>query len=126
MKTVVICRYFGSLARIAVVVAPFVSLGCSTSECLDNQNSRPKAVFLSSGGPDAGKSLTVPSLTVYGIGAPGDSILESNGNLSQLTLPFRLGEEKTRYVFEYGGDLEGLADTLTFTYRPVPEFVSAP
>lgn len=105
------------------VIALFLG-GCAASECLDNQNARPVAVFLASGGSSAGKPISVPSLTIYGIGAPGDSILADDQSLAGLTLPFRISEDETRYVFSYGGDLEGMRDTVTFRYKSVPEFVS--
>lgn len=118
-------RILHASAVLATVSGVFAS--CSTSECLDNQNSRPKAVFLASGGASAGSLVTVPSLTIYGIGAPGDSLLVNKENLSRVTLPFRIGEEKTTYVFEYAVEENQppLSDTLKFTYRSVPEFVSA-
>lgn len=98
--------------------------GCAASECLDNQNSRPNAVFLASGGENPGVMVKVDSLTVYGIGAPGDSMLVTYRSLSGITLPFRIGAGETRYVFRYGKSETAPRDTLTFSYESIPEFVS--
>ncbi len=107
-----------------LIVLLGVCTGCGSSECLDNQNSRPNAVFLMSGGENTGSALTVDSLTVVGFDAPDDTPLVKDESLNGLTLPFRLGDTETSYVFEYGGELKGLRDVITFNYRPVPEFVS--
>lgn len=114
------CRFLlPAAAAITTAVA-----GCSTSECLDNQSSRPVAVFLASGGENTGSKIRVDSLTIRGVDAPGGVALAEDENLSGINLPFRIGAEETTYVFEYGGPLKGLRDELTFRYSPRPEFVS--
>ncbi len=122
LKNTVVLKSTGLLLFVMLLL---VAWGCSTSECLDNQNSRPIAVFLASGGEKPGQQIKVDSLTIFGIDAPGGVALAEDKTLSTLNLPFRLGADETSYVFEYGGPLKGLRDTLTFTYVPKPEFVSA-
>lgn len=101
--------------------------GCTSDECFDNKNSLPLAGFYSSGG-DA-KAISIDSVSIFGIGAPGDSVLhDSVRNLSQSYLPFRIDQEETRYVIRYLAGLPGIfrmADTITFRYDIVPWFVSS-
>lgn len=107
------------------LVTPLLLGACGASECLDNQNSRPNAVFLASGGELTGSSLHIDSLTIVGVDAPDGVPLAEYENLSEITLPFRIGDTETGYIFRYGGDLKGLEDLVTFRYTPTAEFVSA-
>ena len=100
---------------------------CISGECLDNKNSLPLAGFYSSLADP--KAITLSDLTVYGYGAPGDSVLlQSGSRVSSLYLPFRIDEPETTYIFHYeqeGIDDERYNDTITFKYEIVPYFVSA-
>lgn len=104
--------------------------GCSSDECLQNRNALPLAGFYASSAEDAGeKKISVDSLEVFGIGAPGDSILYPGPKaISELYLPFRLDRDTTRYVFRYLHKefaRLNLTDTVTFIYSRRPRFVSA-
>lgn len=97
---------------------------CSNSECFDNQSTLPLAGFYSM---QTKSSITVDSLTVYGIGTPGDSLLLDNGNGNSLYMPLPLSGNSTRYVFHYNQkalDYVELNDTLTIDYNCYPQFVS--
>ena len=102
--------------------------GCSTEECYDNRNALPYAGFY---GIMEGKmeQISVDSIRVYGIGAPGDSILsEGNRSIANLYLPFRIDSDTTQYVFKLINKLYepyNIADTLTFIYSREARFVSA-
>lgn len=100
--------------------------GCSTSECFDNQNSLPLAGFYSSG--ETPVAITLDSISIFGIGAPGDSILQDSvRSISQVYLPFRIDEPSTTYEIQYLGGLAGLLriyDRITFNYEIEPMFVS--
>lgn len=73
--------------------------------------------------------VSIDSITIYGIGAPGDSILQDSvKSLSQCYLPFRIDENSTSYVFQYLQGVLGeyrVADTITFNYEIKPFFVSS-
>lgn len=110
-----------------LLMAFLILASCSTSECFENKNSLPLAGFYSSGtNPQA---IALDSISIYGIGAPGDSILEDSvRGLSQSYLPFRIDEGQTTYVIKYLAGILGLlriADTITFNYEIVPWFESA-
>lgn len=101
--------------------------GCSNEECYENKNSLPLAGFYSSA--EKPQSVTISNISIYGIGAPGDSILhDSASSLSQTYLPFQINSETTSYVIAYlQGELgkNEVKDTITFNYEIVPWFVSS-
>lgn len=111
----------------AVFALVLSAVGCSNEECYENKNSLPLAGFYSSDSVPV--AVTLDSLTIYGIGAPGDSILhDSVGSIKESYLPFRIDQESTSYVFRYLGGTPGflrMADTVTFNYDIVPWFVSS-
>lgn len=124
MKKKPIFSLTGPLLMLLIVIAGIS--GCTTNECYDNQNSLPLAGFYSS--EETPQSISMSAITIYGIGAPGDSILQDSVNyLSEVYLPFRIDQESTSYVIKYlQGDLwkYDMADTITFNYDIVPWFVS--
>ena len=101
--------------------------GCATNECYDNQNSLPLAGFYSSA--EVPQSISIDSVSILGIGAPGDSVLQDSVRiLSEVYLPFRIDQPSTTYEIRYLAGLPGIyrmADTITFNYDIVPMFVSA-
>lgn len=104
-----------------------VGWGCSSDECLQNKNALPLAGFYDTA--DSKKQVSIDSLEVYGIGAPGDSILFTGTQpVNQLYLPFRLDNDTTRYVFRYlHKELVkyNITDTVVFIYTRQPRFVSS-
>ena len=112
-------------AIVGCFAASFVS-SCSTSECFDNQNSLPLAGFYSSSRTP--EKIVLDSLTILGVGAPGDSILQDSvKGLSQVYLPFRIDEGTTTYEIKYLQGVAGklhISDIITFNYDIVPWFVS--
>lgn len=113
------------LIPLAVGVVAGVS-GCASDECLGNKNSLPLAGFYSSA--PVPEAVTIDSLTIYGVGAPGDSLLhDSVRSLSETYLPFRIDADSTVYVIKYLQKplgYYGVADTITFRYDIDPVFVS--
>lgn len=101
--------------------------GCSTSECYDNQNSLPLAGFYSS--EEVPASIALESISIYGVGAPGDSVLQDSvRNISEVYLPFRIDQNSTTYqIFYLSGwpGLYGIFDEITFNYEIIPMFVSS-
>ena len=112
-------------------MAGLVIAGCGGSECYENHSALPLAYFYSS---YTRRQVSIQRLKIYGIGAPGDSVLYSAQTLSEASLPFRLWQDTTQYVFAYAGMLPDSiasaypelipADTLTFIYTPREWFVS--
>ena len=66
---------------------------------------------------------------MYGIGAPGDSILSTGSRaVSNLYLPFRIDSDTTSYVFNLinkAYEPYDITDTVTFVYSREARFVSA-
>lgn len=97
---------------------------CNSSGCLDNGSALPLAGFYSS---STAKSISVDSLQISGVGAPGDSILHEKGAISQIYLPFKADAPEVKWVFAYKQkalDRPELYDTLTFRYSTIPYFAS--
>lgn len=109
---------------ICVVFALMLAVGCSSNTCRDNVSAIPQASFYSSSTQSA---ISIDSLTVYGVGVPGDSAIMRNEQASQVHLPFRGGVESCQFVFHYEQQAlsdERLNDTLTFNYTSIPMFTS--
>ena len=120
------------LLPIMIAVAALFG-ACNSNECYENHSALPLADFFSM---QDGKAVSVQRLAIYGVGAPGDSILYYDQNLQQAYLPFRLDSDTTRFVLKYMGpadpDVEMTdqwdylpCDTVTFIYTRKPWFVSA-
>lgn len=120
---------FGMCMAFAACAGEFLLSGCSSDECVENKSALPYAGFYESSSTTKPVSLSLGSLTVYGIEAPGDSLLaDGKSSISSIYLPFRIDADTTRFVFRYG-ELEEenhvQADTVTFVYGREPRFVSA-
>lgn len=106
----------------ALALASLVA--CSADECLDNHSALPLADFFSSANPVSPVSLD--SVVVCGIGAPGDSVLSpASARPSQLFLPFRIDSDTTVYSFRDAHAGSKLSSTVTFIYSRTPRFASA-
>lgn len=116
----------GNLLKLisTAVLSAVILAGCNSSGCINNQNSIPLAGFYSYG---TFASISVPGLTVGGVGAPGDSLIINNGNTSSVYLPFRAEQPETSFFFHYNQESianDAFNDTLTFTYSSLPYFAS--
>ena len=107
-----------------VVFAVLLMAGC-TRECLENKNSIGLAGFYDS---ETGRKISVQGLTVYGAGAPNDSVIVENGqSASQVYLPMSINRNMIQFIFHYTQkEIEDIRynDTLTVNYTPVPYFAS--
>lgn len=107
----------------ALAMTAIGAASCSSDGCSDNGSSLPLAAFYASG---TGSSVTPASVTVRGMGAPGDSAIATNEALSQVYLPLRMSCDSTRFAITFGtdGEATSITDTLTLRYKAVPTFVS--
>lgn len=98
---------------------------CNSSGCLDNGSAIPLAGFYSSA---TARGISLDSLRVQGIGAPGDSAMARPGqSLSQVYLPMSPNPTTTSWVIAYkytALDYPFYNDTITFTYETTPYFAS--
>ncbi|MFI3239723.1 MAG: DUF6452 family protein [Bacteroidales bacterium] len=111
---------------IALVGALSQLPSCGIAECYENTSSIPLAGLYSS---STLSSISIDSITVYGIGAPGDSILLDNeSSITQVYMPFRVDNGGvTQYVFHWEQSAISDSiynDTLTFVYAEIPQFHS--
>lgn len=122
-------KYNKRILPAAVAVAFLGALaGCSSDECVENKSALPLAGFYGYAGGKV-ESIRVDSLEIFGVGAPGDSVLaDGKSATGSLFLPFRIDSDRTSFVFRYLqtklAAME-LADTVTFVYTAMPRFVNA-
>lgn len=120
-------RVFRHAPGTLIMAALLAMAGCANDECFENKNSLPLAGFYSS--DSVPKAIVLDSISVFGIGAPGDSILhDSVAGLKETYLPFRIDTGETSYVIRYLSGLPGklhIADTISFIYEIKPWFVSS-
>ena len=117
------------IARVMVAMASVAMLwvlsACGSDGCTSNTASIPLAQLYSS---STLKAIAVDSISVYGIGAPGDSMIVRCGrSISQFTMPLRTTVDETKYVIHY--DQKALSDpryndTITLHYNVLPMFDS--
>lgn len=112
------------IGAMAVAAWGFTSLvSCNTSGCTDNRSAIPLAQFCSS---STLKDITLDSIEIHGVGAPGDSILVAAGqSVSSVYLPMRPEANSTTWCLSYRWpDLDdpALNDTITFKYDAEPWF----
>ncbi len=111
-----------SVLMLAVAMA-IAMTGCNTAGCTDNQNSLPLAGFYDA---STGAAVSLDSLEIHGIGAPGDSMLYTPGRpISEAYLPFRSTAPSSAFCFHYCNKAlsdPALNDTLTFDYTATPYF----
>lgn len=118
----------GLLRHIAVTVAAAavtagVSLltgACNSSGCTDNHSAIPLAEFYGSNM----RTVSMDSLQIHGIGAPGDSLLLAAGTIAgQVYLPMRSTMPNTTWCFSYKWkrlDYPQLNDTVSLDYTSIP------
>lgn len=105
-----------------MAVALLAVPSCNDASCYDNGSSLPLVRFYASGGD----RVTLSSVTLRGIGVPGDSILADKKSLDEVYLPLRATTSQTQWVIEVGiTNGSTVADTLTVDYTPIPYFASA-
>lgn len=113
---------------ILVFCIPFLTSlsGCSNETCSENRSTIPLAGFYDS----RGKSLTLDSLMIYGLGGEADSTMVTvpGTRISKVYLPMRTGADQTVWVVSYKQkslDNPLFNDTLTLDYTSRPYFASA-
>lgn len=98
---------------------------CNTSGCTENRNAVPLAAFLD---PTTDASITLDSLSIFGIDQPNDSILSTAGaRVSQVYLPMRPTHSSVKWCISYKWkrlDYPELNDTIAFDYTSTPIFAS--
>ena len=106
------------LVILMVASLAIINASCNNDNCSGNSSGIPLAAFYSNGKP-----VSISNLTVYGIGAPNDSVIIDKATASQVYMPFRLSTNSCKYVLNY--NTEGKAnDTITFNYDAIPYFES--
>lgn len=112
------------MGKLLNLITVFLLLtSCSSTGCLENQSSLPLAGFYSS---RTQEGIAIDSLQVWGVDAPGDSMLV-DGMARNTYLPLRSSVEVASFCFHYEQkELSSplLNDTITVSYSSQPRFVS--
>lgn len=96
--------------------------GCGDGSCNDNASAVPLARFYYSQGTT---QVTVSDLTVSAIGAPGDTVLVDDDDVTDLHLPLRVGATSVQWCLSFAvNDTTSVTDTVTIAYRPKEYFAS--
>ena len=97
------------------------SAACSDDSCSDNGSSLPLATMCV-----GDKQQTISTLSIMGIGVPGDSLLADSATLSEVYLPLRATTSATSYaLWRPSGDGQTtVRDTLTVDYHAIEYFHS--
>lgn len=98
-----------------------LTAGCVSKDCYDNQTTLPRAAFFSM---QTHSSVSIDSLSIRGIGAPGDSLLVDTTMAEQTNLPLRYDASSTAFLFDYLQAGAPAPDSVTFYYKAQPWFVS--
>ncbi len=106
---------------LALIPALLMAASCSDT-CTENKNALPFAGFYRIG---SSEQVSVDSLLITGIGAPGDSVLSpESASKSSVYLPFKIDSDTTRYIFTDARRSRMVDDTVTFVYSRTPRFAN--
>lgn len=103
-------------------MVPMLVASCASDGCTNTDPCVPIAQFYDS---STESTISVDSVSIYGIGAPGDSMIVSCSTVSSFNLPLRTSVTHTDYVIHYDqSDLNDplLNDTISFDYVINPVF----
>ena len=113
------------LFYITVALGLLLSAACSNNGCLSNRSAIPLASLYSS---TTGSQITLSNIDVYGVGAPGDSMLVTHGEaVGDIYLPMRSTAQSVSWVIHYTDaalDSPDFNDTITIDYTSTPFFAS--
>ncbi|WP_445385257.1 DUF6452 family protein [Robiginitalea sp. IMCC44478] len=119
-------RHLGLLVFMAALIAV---QACEKDDiCVDGDTPLLLIRFYDIAAPESPK--TVNSLRIIGLGQEEVvNTIADRSNLDSISLPLRIGEGETRYVFILNSDGDpgaetGNPDTLTFSYSNREEFIS--
>ena len=105
-------RYITITLPVWLVLIAFIS--CNDTGCMENRSSIPYVTIYSDS--TVPQTIYIDSLTVYGVGQIGDSmLLDTAMNVSSMYLPLRDDKDTTRFV---------ISCILGFTFFRVPFFGS--
>jgi hypothetical protein len=100
-----------------IIIALFQLISCTPQACQEETESRVKATFYINGTD----SIKAPdSLTVYGMGMDTSKIYDKSSDITIARIPLNTSADSCSYIFR----INGITDTLTFTYTSYPHLIS--
>lgn len=106
---------------IVLIAVALLGASCSDDSCSDNGSSLPLATFYV-----GDNQQTINTLSIMGIGVPGDSLLIDSTSVNEAYLPLRASTTTTSYALwrPSAGGTTTVRDTLTLDYEPIEYFHS--
>ena len=92
-------------------------LSCTPGSCFEETEALVKASMYES---STGKLAAPDSVTLFGIDKAADKIYNKNPGVKQALLPLDPVHENCSFIIR----INGITDTLTFTYTSYPHFIS--
>ncbi|MGL4993786.1 MAG: DUF6452 family protein [Bacteroidales bacterium] len=112
------------LALLSLILLPSI-VGCGNEGCQETISVNARCSFYKKSN---NKSFSFDSITVYGVGAPDDSLLYNRStSQSYVKLPLKKFTEESSYVFHFQGaesEIIDKKDTVTFYYKNQSYFIS--
>lgn len=118
-------QYRALLLVCAVIIASSVFFACSDSECSESTVTDMNVNFYKK----SNNAAFTDTVTIFGLldgGIEYDSILYNAQRLKSVTLPLRLDNDSTSFVFNFltAAGILWAQDTITFVHRNDPHFIS--
>lgn len=109
------------LLTIVLIAMALCAASCSDDSCSENGSSLPLATFYV-----GNNQQSISTLSIMGIGVPGDSLLVDSTSVDEAYLPLRAGTSSTSYALwrPAGDGTTSVRDTLTLDYEPIEYFHS--
>ena len=106
---------------IALIAMTLFGTSCSDDSCSDNGSSLPLATFYV-----GNQQQNISTLSIMGIGVPGDSLLVDSTSTNEAYLPLRASTTSTSYALWRPATVgtATIRDTLTLDYEPIEYFHS--
>ncbi len=91
-------------------------ISCTPGSCFEETNAYLKVYFYNS----AGTAIAPDSLTVYGFNMSSDKIYDKATKKQPALLPLNASSPNCSFIIR----INGIADTITFTYSSYPHLIS--
>lgn len=106
------------LARVLLILAAaFLPHGCTPESCYENIVSGIKGGFYQTG---TGLKISPDSVSLFGPGIDSPPLYSKATGLKEVVFPLNPAEPACSYIFT----INGIRDTVTFTYTSFPHLIS--
>lgn len=119
-------RLLAPVVTLVIATVPYLLTSCNTAGCTELRSAVPRADFYSSA---TGKTISIDSLSISGLGAPDDAELYGPADrLSSVYLPMPALKDRVEWRIAYMQKALAeydIADTITLDFERTPWFAGA-